>query len=216
MDREEAWGVEGGGRVLGSMCSDWPANQSIKPLGAVESNGERLKCFVWVSPMAWPCWLSVSQRELYLLQLQALYCRTLLKSRRNPYTPLQEYCTSLLSQAITTEQADSDQCSLTVISTVDSLEMLFFSGAFILSVCWSLKQTSKKKDLWQQQHCGEVSTFISIHLMGEPYFACHNEFEGINKHQLSRMYYNWKAEHLEWVRSHMRNTVFPAENLCSS
>lgn len=40
----------------------------------------------------------------------------------------------------------------------------------------------------------EVSTFISIHLTGEPYFACHNEFERINKHQLSGMYYNWKAE----------------------
>lgn len=89
----------------------------------MESNGERLKCFVWVSPMAWPCWLSVSQRELYLLQIQALYCRTLLKSRRNPYTPLHEYCRSLQSQAITTGRADSDQCSLTVISPV---EILFF------------------------------------------------------------------------------------------
>lgn len=54
----------------------------------------------------------------------------------------------------------------------------------------------------------EVFTFISIHLMGEPYFACHNEFEGINKHQLSGMYYNWKAECLEWVRSHAERTVF--------
>ena len=44
--------------------------------------------------------------------------------------------------------------------------------------------------------------------MGEPYFACHNEFEGINKHQLSGMYYNWKAEHLEWLRSHTRSAVF--------
>lgn len=43
--------------------------------------------------------------------------------------------------------------------------------------------------------------------MGDPYFACHNEFEGINKHQLSGMYYNWKAECLEWVRSHARSAV---------
>lgn len=97
-------------------------NQS-SPWGAVESNGERLKCFVWVSPMAWPRWLSVSHRELYLLRLQALYCRTLFKSRRNPYTPLHEYCRSLLSRTITT---DPDKCSLTVISLVDSLKMLFF------------------------------------------------------------------------------------------
>lgn len=122
MAREEAsgsWGWEG--RVLRSMSTDRLANQSIKPLGS----SERLKFFVWVSPMAWPWWLSVSQRELYLLQLQALYCRTLFKSGCNPYTPLHEYCRSLLSQAITTGLADFDQCSLTVISLVDSLEMLF-------------------------------------------------------------------------------------------
>lgn len=178
-------------------------NQS-SPWGAVESNGERLKCFVWVSPMAWPCWLSVSQGELYLLQLQALYCRTLFRSRRNPYTPLHKYYRSLLSQAITT---DTDQCSLTVISLLDSRNALF-PGVYLLSASQSLKQTSKQKDLWQQQHCREVSSFISIHLRGEPYFACHNEFEEINKHQLSGMYYNWKAERLEWVRSHTRSAVF--------
>lgn len=48
---------------------------------------------------------------------------------------------------------------------------------------------------------------LSIHLMGEPYFACHNELEGINKHQLSGMYYNWKVEHLESFCSHTRSVV---------
>lgn len=71
-----------------------------------------------------------------------------------------------------------------------------------------LKQTSKQKDLWLQQHWRKVSAFISNHLMGDAYFACYNEFEGINKHQLSGMYYNWIAERLEWVRSHTRKTVF--------
>lgn len=94
------------------------------------------------------------------------------------------------------------------VLSIGLLRQALFPVAFILSVCWSLKQTSKQKDLRQQQHFREVSSFIGIHLMGEPYFACHNEFEGINKHQLSGMYYNWKAERLEWVRSHTRSAVF--------
>lgn len=128
MDREEAWGVGGGEVGFWDQCTliGWRINQS-SPRGAVESNGERLKCFVWVSPMAWPCWLSVSQGELYLLQLQALYCRTLFKSRPNPYTPLHKYFRCLLSRAITT---DSDQCSLTVIPLLDSLEMLFSRSTY--------------------------------------------------------------------------------------
>lgn len=40
-------------------------------------------------------------------------------------------------------------------------------------------------------------SFISIRPLGKTYFACCNEFEGINNHQLSGMCYNWKAAHLE-------------------
>lgn len=130
MDREEAWGVGGVGVGFWDQCTliGRRINQS-SPWGAVESNSERLKCFVWVSPMAWPCWLSVSQGELYLLQLQALYCRTLFKLRRNPYTQWHKHCRSLLSQAITT---DSDQRSLTMILLLDSLGMLFFRGIYFV------------------------------------------------------------------------------------
>lgn len=40
-------------------------NQS-SPWGALESNCERLKCFVWVNPLAWPCWLTVSQTPCFI------------------------------------------------------------------------------------------------------------------------------------------------------
>lgn len=92
----------------------------------------------------------------------------------------------------------------------------FTSGPFngllfqenIFSQCAAAESKRQQKGLWQAPYCREVSTFISIHLMGEPYFACHNEFEGINKHQLSGLYYNWKAECLEWVRSHAQQAPF--------
>lgn len=118
--------LAGGGVGVGfwdqcTLIGQW-INQS-SPWGVVESNGKRLKCFVWVSPMAWPCWLSVSQGELYLLLLQALYSRTLFKWRRNPYTQRENYFSSHLSQVIATA---SDQCSLRMILWLDSLGMLFF------------------------------------------------------------------------------------------
>lgn len=89
--------------------------------------------------------------------------------------------------------------------TIGFLSNVLFSAPFILFVCWSLKQT--EIHFLTAKHCQEISSFISIHLMGDPYFACHNEFEGINKHQLSGMYYNWKADRLERVRAHARSVV---------
>lgn len=71
----------GQGRGLFDQCAliGRRLNQS-SPWGALEHNCDRLKCFVWVSPMACPCWLSVNQWEprlsaLFTL-LQYYYSRT--------------------------------------------------------------------------------------------------------------------------------------------
>lgn len=54
-------------------------------------------------------------------------------------------------------------------------------------------------------------SFINIPPMGEAYFAWHNEFEGINNHQLRGMYYNWKSA-FGTIFSH-RGSTFAAKVL---
>lgn len=89
----------------------------------------------------------------------------------------------------------------------------FFRNALFLVFLFCLCAETLSQCLYRKT-CDSSSTLekvffspLSIHLMGEAYFACHNELEGINKHQLSGMYYNWKVERLESFCSHTRSVV---------
>lgn len=137
---------------------------------------------------------------LYLLQLQALDCRALSESGHDPHTSLYKYCTHTL---VTSKYTES-------VTVTEIFRNALYQRGFILFRCRNVKQTSELKDVWHQLNCWE--TYISIPLMRELYFTCYNEFEGINKHQLSRMYYNWKTECLEF--SHTIHTWWFFWNEC--
>lgn len=85
--------------------------------------------------------------------------------------------------------------------------LLLLRLSFISLLCMPKFRASTDRQDHSSARRVFLPPFLSIHLMGEAYFACHNELAGINKHRLSRMYYKWRAEPLESFRSHTRCVV---------
>ena len=65
-------GGVGDGGTLRSMCSDWPAAQSIKPSGSSEAQRREIEVFCLGQPVVRPCWLTISQSKAGLNVLLTL------------------------------------------------------------------------------------------------------------------------------------------------